>query len=266
VLLRRIAVRLAKDALQLRYGERPVPLDTIFRLRRFADRPDALTFRALARPHDAQDVLRNEFLSERLAGVELGLWTLSGAALNVLETEIHRLRPDLVLEFGSGVSTACLARYAYEAHGDRTLRVVSVEDGDDFADEAQRRVDDLGLAGVARVFRAPLAEQTCRGRTLARYTLPEELTDLLRRRPPGLVLIDGPGIGPRGSRYGSLEAVRPLLRPTTPFFLDDALDDYGLLVGGWFSELAGVRIDGILLVGHGLLVGRIEGRSEPAEA
>lgn len=256
-MLRRIAVRLAKDALRLRYHGKPVPLDTFARLRSFAGRPDAVTFRAQARPHDARDVLRNDFLSARLAGVELGNWTLSGAALNVLETEIQRRRPDLVLEFGSGVSTACLARYAHEAHGDKRLRVVSVEDGEEFAAETERRLEELGLAGVARVFQAPLAERTHRGRTLVGYTLPEELTDLLRQRPPGLVLIDGPGTGPTGSRYTSLVAVRPFLRPATPFFLDDALYDYGLLVGEWFSELDGVQIDGILPVGHGLLVGRM---------
>jgi hypothetical protein len=258
--LRRIAVRLAKDALRLRYHGKPVPLGAFVRLRRFAGRPNAVTYRVLGRPHDARDVLRNGFLSERLAGVELGNWTLSGATLNVLVTEIQHRRPGLVLEFGSGVSTACLARYTHEAHGDKRLRVVSIEDGEEFAAETERRLEELGLAGVARVFQAPLAEQTHRGLTLVGYTLPEELTDLLRQRPPDLVLIDGPGTGPTGSRYSSLVAVRPFLRPSTPFFLDDALEDYGLLVGEWFSELDNVRIDGILPVGHGLLVGRIEAR------
>src|SRR5437764_487381 len=55
--------------------------------------------------------------SERLHNVELGLWSMSSETLNFLESEIHRCRPDAVLEFGSGVSTACIARYMQDVHG-----------------------------------------------------------------------------------------------------------------------------------------------------
>ena len=68
-----------------------------------------LTFRtaSVVRPGTA---LANPYLSERLADRRFGDWTISAQAMNFLEREIRARAPTRVLEFGSGLSTACLAR------------------------------------------------------------------------------------------------------------------------------------------------------------
>jgi hypothetical protein len=69
------------------------------------------------------------------------------------------------------------------------------------------------------------------------------------------VLIDGPyADGP--SRYGTLPHVRDYLMPGARFCLDDALRPKEMLTGHlWAQE--GIRVDGILTVGEGLLIGKI---------
>ena len=69
-----------------------------------------LTFRAASVVRQGT-ALANPYLSERLADRRFGDWTISVQAMNFLEREIRARPPTRVLEFGSGLSTACLARY-----------------------------------------------------------------------------------------------------------------------------------------------------------
>ena len=143
---KRALVRGAKSALARRSGGKPVPLATLLRLRRFGGRANMLTFRA-ATVVRTGTALTNPWLSKRLAERRFGDWTISAQAMNVLESEIRSRTPRRILEFGSGLSTACLARYMGEsAPGAQRPAVVSVEEGADFCAQSRALVSELGSA------------------------------------------------------------------------------------------------------------------------
>src|SRR5262249_20697513 len=120
-------------------------------------------------------ILANAALRRALSGLEMGTYSMSPASLNFLEEEIRRNKPGVVLEFGSGVSTMCLAQYMRELHGagDR-IYVYSIEQDRQETERTRERVRELGLESHVRVFHAPLAVQTIEGRTTLCYSLPAE--------------------------------------------------------------------------------------------
>jgi Methyltransferase domain len=252
----RALVRGAKTTLRLGSRGRPVSLSTLLRLRRFGGRTNILTFRAASVVRSGS-TLANPFLAERLGNRRFGDWTISAQAMNLLEREIRARPPRRVLEFGSGLSTACLSRYMAEnASGAPRPCVVSVEEDGDFCTESRATLQELGLDGLASVHHAPLVKKEVASRTVNAYDLPAATLAELEAEPPGLVFIDGPGMaGGRFARWAVLYLVMPLLPEGFRFYLDDALSDSALECAQLWAEVPGVRIAGVSLAGHGVLVG-----------
>jgi hypothetical protein len=244
-------------ALRAGAGGRPVPLSFLLRLRAFGGRAGMLRFRTsgIVRPGRA---LTNPFLAEHLAERRFGDWTISAQAMNLLERDIRDRPPRRVLEFGSGLSTACLSRYMFENAGQEpTPHVISVEEDADFCAESRALLHELGLAESALVHHVPLARGDVAGRSVNSYELPPALVDELAQASPDLVFIDGPGMaGGSHARWAVLHLVLPVLPRGFRFYLDDALSDSALETARLWSEIPGVRIEGIVLVGHGVLVGQ----------
>jgi hypothetical protein len=215
-----------------------------------------LTFKA-ANVVRAGSALDNPYLAEHLAERRFGDWTISAQAMNLLEREIRAHPPRRVLEFGSGLSTACLSRYMVENAPAAPLpSVVSVEEDADFCAESQAVLGELGLTEAASVHHGPLAGRELAGRTVNAYEIPSAALAEIDAVRPQLVFIDGPGkAGGRFARWGVLHLVIPLLPQGFRFFLDDALSDAALECGELWSRVPGVRIHGVALVGHGVLVG-----------
>jgi predicted O-methyltransferase YrrM len=236
----------------------------LLRVRRFGGRTNMLNFptASVVRKGDA---LANPFLADRFAERVFGDWTISAQAMNMLETEIGRRPPRRLLEFGSGLSTACLARYMLEHRQEEGPLVISVEEDAGFCAESRAILDELGLAGAARVHHVPLVRRTIEERSVSTYELPAELSDEVRKEQPDLVFIDGPGMSAgRFARWAVLHLVLPLLPGGFRFYLDDALSDASLEYARLWAELPGVRVEGIALVGHGLLVGEYAGAPQAA--
>jgi hypothetical protein len=233
-----------------------VPLGTLLRLRRFGGGTNMLTLRA-ARVVRQGSALANPYLSENLADRRFGDWTISTQAMNLLEQEIRASPPRRVLEFGSGLSTACLARYMAEnAPGSPRPGVVSIEENADFCAEARALVAELGLDEVAAINHAPLVRKEVAGRSVNAYDLPAVVLAELEAEPADLVFIDGPGMaGGRFSRWAVLHTVLPLLPGGFRFYLDDALSDSALEYARLWAELPRVEIAGVAMVGHGVLFG-----------
>ena len=94
------------------------------------------------------------------------------------------------------------------------------------------------------------------GRNINAYDFPEEVLAELRAEPADLVFIDGPGkAGGAFARWAVLLTVLPLLPDGFRFYLDDALSDSALESARLWDELPGVEVEGVALVGHGVLVG-----------
>ena len=253
------AIWIAKWRLRAAFRGAPVPLEQVLSLRATSQCENILlpaewTVRSTGRS------LHNRFLSSRLADVELGTWRLSAWTLNLLERQIQSLKPQVVLEFGSGVSTVCLARYMQELHGDlnRTF-VFSIEQDADFAQETTQLLKALQLDRHARVTCAPLRPQVIEGIQTTCYDLPHSLLQsALEHDRPDLVVIDGPA-GESNTRFGDLALVRQFLAPQTRFFMDDALRDEELQVAQLWKRLEYIQVDGVYLNDKGLLAGRIAG-------
>ena len=259
---KRALVRGAKTALRRGSRGKPVPLPTLIRLRRFGGRTNMLTFRTASVVRDGT-ALTNPFLADGLGDRRFGDWTISAQAMNLLERDIRARTPRRVLEFGSGLSTACLARYMAENALDAPRpSVISLEQDAGFCAETRKVVAELHLDELVAVHHAPLLQKDVAGRTVNVYDLPASVLSELEKQPPELVFIDGPGkAGGRLGRWAVLHVVIPLLPRGFRFFLDDALLDSALESAQLWDEIPGVRIAGVALVGHGVLVGEFVRRT-----
>jgi hypothetical protein len=191
---------------------RPVPVPLASAIRRLVPVEDAMVPRRKSYRGQASR-LRNRGLGELLGDVELGGWTLSAGEIDFLETVLVARKPDLVLEFGSGISTASLAYLMRELHEtDSRVLVVSVDEDERFAAETRHILLELGLSKHAVVVPSPVVEQVVEGRRTRCYELPsEKLEEVVGSRRADFVLVDGPSLGSGGSRFATIPLARPLI-------------------------------------------------------
>lgn len=130
-------------------------------------------------------------------------WVLPDVAIEAIEARLEELRPGLVLEAGSGRSTAVLARHA--AH------VVTLEHLPQHAARTRRTLDGATNVDLRCVDLAML--KTPAG--LARW-YDTELPDGIE-----WALVDGPPAY-TGGRLAALFAIAPHLAPGAEVWLDDA--------------------------------------------
>ena len=203
--------------------------------------------------------LSNPFLAKQLFDEELGGPRLSSSVLDFLEWRIRTIQPKIILEFGSGISTICFARYMKELYIDsETVRVFSIEQDQSYAHETREALKSLDLDKCATVVYAPLCEQVIEGIETTCYSLSTEfLKDLLRENRPDFILVDGPKEG-KDFRFGTLPLIMPFLAPQTHFFLDDALRDNEINVAHQWNRFANIYPEGIYLFAQGLLVGQVK--------
>jgi predicted O-methyltransferase YrrM len=165
-------------------------------------------------------------------------WALSGDTAVVLVQELVRLRPRLVVELGSGVSTVLVAS-ELKRLGDLG-RVISYEHEVDWVADTQRHLAAAGVADAATVLAAPLAPIDVDGRRYDWYSLPADVP------APGtidLLIVDGPpqSVDAAGSpRYPALPVFERLLSERAVVFVDDG-DRRGeqQMVDAWLATRPG---------------------------
>lgn len=245
-----------KWLLSVLYQEKLVPLNRLLLLRKLVRGEDALSPKVHTLRTTA-NALHNRFLADRLGDMEFGSWSLTTSTLNFFERQIHIHRPKVVLEFGSGISSACLARYMYEFYGNlNRVYVYSIDQEQYYAEKTVQLLEALQLDKYARVVHLPLRWQMIEEIETACYDLPFDfLRTVLNDTNPDFVIIDGPSSS--DDRFGTLPLVRPFIRHGARFFLDDALRDGELRVARLWSHLPYVRVYGMRPVEKGLLIGRI---------
>ncbi|HTL47962.1 MAG TPA: class I SAM-dependent methyltransferase [Verrucomicrobiae bacterium] len=250
-----MAVRFGIGVLRRIYGQRPWPVTAV----RLLDRVGkwiALT-PPLQECISSGASIRNPFLSEFFRDVEVGNTSLTVPTLDFLEAQIKSFAPQLIFEFGSGISTVCLARFMQELHGPSgERRVLSVDQDDGYAEITRGLLKKAGLDNMAGVFVAPLGAQEINGHTIRCYEM-KDIGTFFGGRKADFVLIDGPFDRETPSRYGTLPQIRPFLKSGTPFFLDDAFRAKELLIAALWKKLPYIRLRGIHPVGKGLLEGRV---------
>ncbi len=156
----------------------------------------------------------------------MGGWAASPDLVLALIDELRRVRPALVVECGSGVSTLWLA-LAIRKYGLDT-RIVSLDHDAHFGAMTIDTLEQHGVADIAEVRIAPLVDVGLPGHGVAWYD-PSGWQDL---RDIGLLVVDGPpaATGP-GVRYPALPLLVEKLAPTTSVVLDDMIraDEQGIV-------------------------------------
>jgi hypothetical protein len=224
-------------------------------MRRLCEAPDPLvppmeTFRGTG------SALSDPELARILEKDELGTWALDVASIEVLWEKLQADQPAAVMEFGAGVSTVLLARYAQwreETRAERPI-IISLEQDAGVREKVEQRLASLGMSEGVHVMHAPLSETS-------RYRIDlEQLKQRLNGRAFDWLLIDGPA-GPEGCRDSTLPDVMALCRDGARWFLDDALRDGELGILRAWSRLRGVEVEGIYPIGKGLASGRLRRNS-----
>jgi predicted O-methyltransferase YrrM len=144
-------------------------------------------------------------------------WALPPDEQRFLAHLVAHLKPQHILELGSGISTQVLARAS--ARLDTPCCITSVDHDPDFRRSTIRGLADQRKAGcrIALQF-APLVLRECGGKLLPVYRLRSHR--FASRRPADLVLIDGPPAA-LGGREGTLYQVLDFARSGTLVLLDD---------------------------------------------
>lgn len=157
-------------------------------------------------------------------------WSAAPDFIELIVEACLRTRPEVIVECSSGLTTLVLARCCQL---NQRGRVISLENGAEYAEQTRRQLHAFGLESYAQVIHAPLKKVTLASQEYDWYeldNLPELNIDML--------VIDGPpGFIQKNSRYPALPLLYERLSHQACVFLDDAArDDEQVLVTQWLQE------------------------------
>jgi predicted O-methyltransferase YrrM len=145
-------------------------------------------------------------------------WALPVDEQRFLASLVTHLKPQHILELGSGTSTLVLARASSQLSA--PCCITSVEHDPDFRESTIRELADQRKAGCPITLQfAPLVLRGYGGKLLPVYRLRRHR--FASPRPADLVLIDGPPAA-LGGREGTLYQILDFARSGTLVLLDDA--------------------------------------------
>jgi hypothetical protein len=217
---------------------------------------DALSLWQRGWAKHSEPAMEKEQVSKIVAEAEKNPFAAGIEALNFLDARVKRLRPNAILEFGSGVSTLVFAARMAALHGENRPRVFSIDESQDYLDETRQMLDQVGLGDCARLAHREVREQVICGHVTACYDLDEGFLRSFLPTAPDLVFIDGPS-GGGTVRFGTLPLVLGHLDRRCTFFLDDALRQDEIQVASLWQEFQEIEFVAVHVVGHGLLEGKI---------
>jgi predicted O-methyltransferase YrrM len=149
-----------------------------------------------------------------------GDYALTGDAAAVLVRQVALLRPRVVVECGSGVSTVLVAKLLKDHGGSR---IYSLDHDPEWAAVTRKFLSAAGLDDHAVVLDAPLVPQIIDGREFRWYRLPAVID---RLEHIDLLIVDGPPQSTDAGglpRYPALPRFVDKLSPTAEIFVDDAV-------------------------------------------
>lgn len=144
----------------------------------------------------------------------MGGWAASPDVIVFLVEELIRLRPSLVVEFGSGVSTLWLALVIRQR--ELPTRIVALEHEPQFAQKTRELLSLHGVGDVADVRDAPLVASETDGTPWYDQSQLEDLHDV------GLVFVDGPPAATGAlARMPAVPVLKGRLAESCTIVLDD---------------------------------------------
>ncbi|MCK5001965.1 MAG: class I SAM-dependent methyltransferase [Gammaproteobacteria bacterium] len=162
-------------------------------------------------------------------------WSAAPDFIELIVEHALQAKPEVIVECSSGLTTLVLAQCCqFNQKG----CVISLENGEDYAEKTCQQLKEFGLEDYAQVIHAPLEKVALSDNEYDWYslkTLPEVSIDML--------VIDGPpGFIQKNSRYPALPLLLDRFSKQTKVFLDDAArDDEKELVAHWQDEFSGVE-------------------------
>jgi predicted O-methyltransferase YrrM len=155
-------------------------------------------------------------LAPRAALPALRNWAVSPDLGLLLVSEVQRLRPQVIVECGSGSSTVLMA-YMLQRLG--SGRIVSLEHDQPSKEKTDAALRQHGLEAFATVVLAPLKATTLGAETFQFYDL-SRLSDL---KQVDMLFVDGPPSFMQAlARYPALPLLWDRLSPGAVVVLDDA--------------------------------------------
>lgn len=157
-------------------------------------------------------------------------WSAAADFIELIVDHGLQAKPEVIVECSSGLTTLVMARCC-QING--MGRVISLENGEEYAEKTCQQLKEFGLEDYAQVIHAPLVKVRLTGNEYDWYSqksLPEVSIDML--------VIDGPsGFIQKNSRYPALPLLFDKFSDQARVFLDDAArDDEKELVEQWQSE------------------------------
>lgn len=158
-------------------------------------------------------------------------WAISPDFGVLLLSQLMRLRPKVVVELGTGVSTLITGYYLQQVGGGR---LIGFDHEAEFLEKTKQSVIDHGLTDYVELHHAPITPQTLKGSVWHWYDMPAgalpEQIDLL--------VVDGPpGVLQPMARYPALPMLEQHLKPSAVILLDDAArPDEKAIVQRWLNE------------------------------
>ena len=172
-------------------------------------------------------------------------WAMALDALRFLSILVKHLKPQHILEFGSGLSTQVLKSACAPLHP--LCHISSVDHDPDFGGNSQGILPDDPESSCLVSFQlAPLVARDFGGKTLPAYFLGPE--GLASQRPVDLVIIDGPPVV-LGGREGTLYQAMEYARPGTMVLLDDAKRAEEQMAISRWKEVLGDSVEESLMPG-----------------
>ncbi|MES9879189.1 MAG: class I SAM-dependent methyltransferase [Candidatus Sedimenticola sp. PURPLELP] len=142
-------------------------------------------------------------------------WSASPDFLKIITEHCLEEKPAVIVECSSGLTSLVLARCC-KMNGDG--RVVSLENGEEYAEKTQQHIARYGLQQHAEVLHAPLKDVTINGSVYQWYAL-----DDLQDESIDMLVIDGPpGFIQKHSRYPAIPLLFDKLADGCVIFMDDA--------------------------------------------
>jgi len=164
---------------------------------------------------------------------------------------------DLVVEFGSGMSTVIVARtlaMAAERTGTPPARFISFDHLDHYYQQTQAYLDQVEVGHAVKLVLAPLTDwQASDGQVQPYYDCNETLAELVRTHGSAirriLVIVDGPpaSTGPQARYPAGPMVVQHFPAARIDFLMDDYIrDDEKEVAQRWLADMKAVGLPGVL--------------------
>lgn len=145
-------------------------------------------------------------------------WTLSGDVAAFIAGRLLRLKPELVVEFGSGFSSLIIA-LVLKKNGSGKL--VAIEHDAEFIETTRELIERFSLSDHISLVHAPLANMVINGESFLWYE--QESLEFLSDKSVDFMLVDGPPAATcQKARMPALYVMRRKLKSTAQIFVDDA--------------------------------------------